>query len=380
MAAVRPLANGRWQVDIYDRRGQRIRRNFRTKREADAWRIETEGQMRTGSFRAEALKMTVQQLADEWLRYCASRQERKERMTRATVEFYAMYVRNHICNTNPTYPFKEGIGHLRLTEVTNRTIVQFRDRVRSHGTSVPSTRAILRTAHAMFEFGRQHDLIGFNPVEGVRVHGRRDEGARKVTPPPKEVVNAVLHSSPPRLGMPAMVAAATGVRIGELRALRYRHLDCERRLLRVETRVDVYGEEDGQGTKSAAGVRSVPVSAQLVEAIQEWRSQSRFKEDEDLLFPNLRGGFLKYETLADQLANFFIDRPNLTKFTWHQLRHFAISCWIEAGLSPKTVQTFAGHASLQTTMDRYGHLFPSDSHWEAMDRIAEALQDHARRG
>jgi integrase len=42
-------------------------------------------------------------------------------------------------------------------------------------------------------------------------------------------------------------------------------------------------------------------------------------------------------------------------------------------MSPKTVQTFAGHASLQITMDRYGHLFPSESHKHAMDQIAKGL-------
>jgi integrase len=59
-----------------------------------------------------------------------------------------------------------------------------------------------------------------------------------------------------------------------------------------------------------------------------------------------------------------------TPFNWHALRHFAISCWIEADLKPKTVQTFAGHSSLQVTMDRYGHLFKSDDHQKAMDMIA----------
>jgi len=49
------------------------------------------------------------------------------------------------------------------------------------------------------------------------------------------------------------------------------------------------------------------------------------------------------------------------EFNWHALRHFAVSCWIDAGPPPKTVQTFAGHSSLQVTMDRYGHLLRSDS-------------------
>jgi integrase len=45
----------------------------------------------------------------------------------------------------------------------------------------------------------------------------------------------------------------------------------------------------------------------------------------------------------------------------------------EAGLQPKTVQTFVGHATLQMTMDTYGHMFPSDDHAKAMDAIAEVL-------
>ena len=71
-------------------------------------------------------------------------------------------------------------------------------------------------------------------------------------------------------------------------------------------------------------------------------------------------------------------KPTLTVagvsgINWHSLRHYAVSTWIEAGLTPKTVQTFAGHSSLQVTMDRYGHLFPSDDHKAAMDAIAGEL-------
>jgi len=47
-----------------------------------------------------------------------------------------------------------------------------------------------------------------------------------------------------------------------------------------------------------------------------------------------------------------------------------VSCWIDAGLKPKTVQTFAGHSTLAVAMDRYGHLFKSDDHKLAMDEIA----------
>jgi integrase len=39
------------------------------------------------------------------------------------------------------------------------------------------------------------------------------------------------------------------------------------------------------------------------------------------------------------------------------------------------VQTFAGHSSLQVTMDRYGHLFPSENHLIAMDAISDQLSN-----
>ena len=48
--------------------------------------------------------------------------------------------------------------------------------------------------------------------------------------------------------------------------------------------------------------------------------------------------------------------------------------------SPKTVQTFAGHSSLQVTMDRYGHLFPSENHSRVMDAISKEIYAPAEPG
>jgi len=86
----------------------------------------------------------------------------------------------------------------------------------------------------------------------------------------------------------------------------------------------------------------------------------------------------KFRPLFERLAKFHAEIPDKHPapppvFNWHALRHFAISCWIAAGLSPKTVQTFAGHSTLQVTMDRYGHLFKSEDHQRAMDAIAKEL-------
>ena len=51
-------------------------------------------------------------------------------------------------------------------------------------------------------------------------------------------------------------ASATGIRAGELHALRWHHLDFAKGEVKVETRVDAYGDEDV--TKTAAGMRTIP--------------------------------------------------------------------------------------------------------------------------
>jgi integrase len=108
--------------------------------------------------------------------------------------------------------------------------------------------------------------------------------------------------------------------------------------------------------------------------LKKWKLRSPFSKSNDLIFPGREGNHLGHDNMIKrQFLPLFGLVPAVERFNWHGLRHFAVSCWIEAGLAPKTVQTFAGHASLQVTMDRYGHLFPNDDHWIAMDQIPKGL-------
>jgi integrase len=61
------------------------------------------------------------------------------------------------------------------------------------------------------------------------------------------------------------------------------------------------------------------------------------------------------------------------KLRWHDIRDFAVSLWIEQGFSIKEVMTFAGHASVQMTMERYGHLFPTPDHQNAMAQVEQLV-------
>jgi integrase len=66
-------------------------------------------------------------------------------------------------------------------------------------------------------------------------------------------------------------------------------------------------------------------------------------------------------------------RPRIsTRFRIHDLRHTAASLMIQVGYPPKMLQEIMGHASITTTLDLYGHLYPGD-----MDRYADRLDSAA---
>jgi integrase len=189
--------------------------------------------------------------------------------------------------------------------------------------------------------------------------------AKRVSVPPKEAIRGLLGAAD------ATFAAFTGARASEQWAARWRHVDFTARELTIETRVDAYGDEDV--TKSEAGMRTVPLSGALVAELRSWKLRSPHSKDDDLIFPNSRGGHVSHTNFLKRNWVPLFKAAGLPRFKWQHLRHFAASCSIEQKLQPKTVQTFIGHASLAMTMDLYGHLFKSDDHLQAMDSIAADL-------
>lgn len=384
-----------WIVDVTDATGHRERRQFDSRKEADAFRIATEGAMRSGSFRGDAAKFTVKDAADLFLDYCKGRMERGERMTQKNYRTMEGHVRNYVCpdpkrHEGKAHPsrlittFDGGIGGIRLSQLRGRSVNDFRDRLRAAGVGVVTTRKILSTLQQSLSHATSRDMIGVNVARGVRVIGRRDEGAHKIVPPTKEAMRALLAVADKDFRVKLAFAAATGVRAGELHALRWRHIDLATAEVTIETRVDTYGDEDV--TKSSAGMRTVPLSQALLLMLKEWKLRTKFKKPGDLVFPNKGGGYTNhdhmvkrkfiplFEAVAERHEEDAARFPEVpARFNWHALRHFAVSCWIDAGLTPKTVQTFAGHSSLQVTMDRYGHLFKSDDHKQAMEAIANDI-------
>jgi integrase len=380
-----------WACDYVDSNGSRQRKQFRTKAAADAFRVEVESQIRAGTHRPDADKVTVKEVAEQYVEHVKGRSKRGERFSRRHLLMVEGRIENYVCPTpdrakgvRRATPFTEGVGGIKLAHLTPPVVDAFRDRLRDAGVSVPLTRKILGTLHAVLEFAIRKNFVAVNAARGVKVIGKRDEGSKKVTPPSKKALRQILDVADQDFRLKIVFAAASGLRAGELHALRWRHIAFNKCEVTVETRVDAYRDEDMP--KSAAGIRTVPLGAEVLKQLREWKARSKWSKADDLVFPNAHGDYVrhghmlqnKFYPLFDKLAELheahpIAHAPAPPRFNWHSLRHFAVSCWIEAGLAPKTVQTFVGHATLQMTMDTYGHMFPSEDHSKAMDAIAKGL-------
>ncbi|MCK0171475.1 site-specific integrase [Aliiroseovarius sp. S1123] len=352
-------------VDWIDNKGGRQRKQFTKYREADQFRIKIEGELSRGIYRADATRITVEELCTEFLEHCKGRMQRNERMTRKMLVVYRGHINNHILHAG------HGLGARKLSQLTTSGVGDFRDALRNSGVSVVTTRKILSTLHAAIAFAISKDWVATNVAHGVRVIGPRDEGAKKVIPPSKPDLMAILENSNSDLKLKIMFAALTGLRASEQWGLRWDDVDLNRDEIHVRRRIDAYGSEGP--TKSKAGVRTIPLSDALVKSLKEHKIGSRFKEQNDFVFPNSKGSHTRHDNHIKRHYRPALEAAVVSGINWHSLRHFAVSSWIEQGLPPKAIQTYAGHSSLSVTMDRYGHLFPDESHKAAMDTIAGDL-------
>lgn len=192
------------------------------------------------------------------------------------------------------------------------------------------------------------------------------------------------------------VALGTGLRLGELRALRWRDVDYPRRLIRVER---AYSRRELGSTKSRAGIRSVPLFGSLEPVLRslEARAFERGRAGlEELVFSTEHGTALHESNLnrrvwkealkrAAQLigeeaseARLAGDRARADEldesaaalaaagYRWHELRHTCVSRLVAAGADVKLVQAVAGHANPMITLQRYSHLLDT--------RVTEAAE------
>lgn len=163
--------------------------------------------------------------------------------------------------------------------------------------------------------------------------------------------------------------AATGLRIGELLAVRWRALDLEIGTLAV--RESVY-EGKLQRPKTQKSRRTIPLGPHAVTSLKAHRDRSTRKGDDDLVFPNKSGEPLRESKLLQRVLQPAAERAGLGRVTWHQFRHIQSSLLNDLRVPVKIAQEQLGHASIQTTLNIYTHVVDA-SHRAAIEQIERQL-------
>lgn len=142
-----------------------------------------------------------------------------------------------------------------------------------------------------------------------------------------------------------LLSMNTGMRRGELLALRWSAIDWKGKQLTVE----------GSTAKSQQ-TRHIPLNDEALEVLKNWKEQA---PDTERLFPIDTGFKTAWRAL--------LERAKIGKFRWHDVRHHFASRLVQVGVPLNTVRDLLGHASMAMTL-RYAHLAP-DQKREAVAKL-----------
>jgi integrase len=207
--------------------------------------------------------------------------------------------------------------------------------------------------------------LTIDPTVGLNlpaIRGRRD---RIASPEQARTLIDALPDSDRAFWATAFYA---GLRRGELRALRWRNVDFEHRVIRV---VASWDQEEGEiAVKPEAGNRTVPMADPLRRELAPHKLRTG-RGDGELVFG--RTGSLPFTASTVRLRSLAAWKSaGLDPLSTHEARHCAASYLIAAGLNAKELSVYIGHSDIRTTYNRYGHLMPG-GHELAADRLSAFL-------
>jgi integrase len=208
-------------------------------------------------------------------------------------------------------------------------------------------------------------MIRVNPADGAKLPKIKINEMRHLTPAEVETIASRVDDEYETL---VYVLGYCAIRAGEAVALRRKNVNIVRSELRImDSATEINGRIEFGPTKNRRN-RNVTVPKFLMKRIEEHLDSYVAQDPDALVFGSPRGGPLRLSNFRHRVWSPALKGTDLEGVRIHDLRHTAASILINQGLHPKIVQQHLGHSSIVVTMDRYGHLYPSD-----IERVQDAL-------
>lgn len=170
-----------------------------------------------------------------------------------------------------------------------------------------------------------------------------------------------------------MIAIATGMRLGEISGLQWKHIDIDECYILVEQSAS-YNATTGATIKSTKtdNIRTVTFPSYLLDLLEKHREEEKLKKEyvgedwyygnneheEDFVFTQKDGKAIYPKTISKQFQK-IIKRNNLKKITFHGLRHTNTTMLISSGINVRSISNRLGHSRTSTTTDFYAHALES---------------------
>ena len=276
----------------------------------------------------------------------------------SSVHYYGKQIQNHLL---PTF------GEWRIKDITRAEVQRFLGQKRTQGFSGSSVHGMRTALGKVLQAAVDWDYLEENSARGIRLGDRTPVRERAYLLP--DQLSPLLNSLSEPCRTLVVIAVLTGLRIGELLALRWKHIDFIRDAIHV--RETVYEGRFGS-PKTKSSRRDVPMSQPVREAFLAQRRALISANVESLVFACRTGSPLNQKNLLRRELQPACRKLGLPVIAWHSFRHTHATLLGEVGESIKTTQAILGHSHLETTLNVYTHAIP-ESQKRAVDKVAALL-------
>ena len=369
----RRRSNGTWEgrySDGVNAEGKQIQRSVygKTKKEVADKLHAIFFQKQQGIY-VTPTKVLVKDWMEEWLHNYAHINVRP-----STYINYEGYIYNHII---------PNIGDLPIQKLTPPIVQNFYNEKylngRTDGKGGLSSKT-LRNMHNMFhqamEQAKINGLIMHNPTDNAIIPKLQKKEMRVLSVQEQYRLLSVVHLH--RLGFAIKLDLATGMRIGELCALKWSDLNFQKKTVKISRtlqriKMNLMEREnldefenmtmlvEGE-TKTQSGFREIPIPDKIWEELMQHRQRQQ-QEFAVLGIPILPDGYMFTMPLGNCVEpgamrdafNYLLALAQIEHANFHSLRHTFATRAIEAGMPIKTLSDILGHSQVQITMDLYCH-------------------------